>query len=115
MDKDEHPRPDTPLAALAAMKPAAYLINLARGGVVDEAALLDVLSRKRIAGAALDVFAEEPLPADHPFWAMEDVIITTHQGGFCDVYVNFAMPVILENLRRFLAGDSAGMVNLVKR
>ena len=100
---------------LAAMKPAAYLINLARGGVVDEAALLDVLSRKRIAGAALDVFAEEPLPADHPFWAMEDVIITTHQGGFCDVYVNFAMPVILENLRRFLAGDRAGMVNLVKR
>ncbi len=100
---------------LAAMKPSAYLINLARGGVVDEAALIDVLNRKCIAGAALDVFAEEPLPADHPFWAMEDVIITTHQGGFCDVYVNFAMPVITTNLRRFLAGDTAGMVNLIKR
>jgi D-2-hydroxyacid dehydrogenase (NADP+) len=100
---------------LAAMKPSAYLINLARGGVVDEAALIDVLSGNRIAGAALDVFAQEPLPADHPFWAMEDVIITTHQGGFCDVYVNFAMPVITQNLRRFLAGDTAGMVNLVER
>ena len=100
---------------LAAMKPTAYLVNLARGGVVDETALIDALVRKGIAGAALDVFAQEPLPADHPFWAMEDVIVTTHQGGFCDVYVDFAMPVITENLRRFLAGDTAGMVNLVKR
>ena len=70
---------------------------------------------KRIAGAALDVFAQEPLPADHPFWDMDEVIITTHQGGFCDVYVDFALPVIEENLRKFLAGDTAGMTNLVKR
>jgi phosphoglycerate dehydrogenase-like enzyme len=100
---------------LAAMKPGAYLVNLARGGVVDEAALIDALRNKRIAGAALDVFAQEPLPADHPLWDMDEVIITTHQGGFCDVYVDFAMPVIEQNLRRFLAGDTAGMINLVKR
>ena len=97
------------------MKPSAYLINLARGGVVDEAALIDALNGKRIAGAALDVFAQEPLPPDHPFWDMDNVIITTHQGGFCDVYVKFAMPVIEHNLRQFLAGDAAGMINLVKR
>ncbi|NDP41244.1 MAG: D-2-hydroxyacid dehydrogenase [Aromatoleum sp.] len=100
---------------LAAMKPGAYLVNLARGGVVDEAALIDALKSKRIAGAALDVFAQEPLPAEHPFWDMDEVIITAHQGGFCDVYVDFALPVIEENLRRFLAGDTAGMTNLVKR
>jgi phosphoglycerate dehydrogenase-like enzyme len=100
---------------LAAMKPGAYLVNLARGGVVDEAALMEALKNKQLAGAALDVFATEPLPADHPLWDMEQVIITTHQGGFCDVYVNFALPVIEQNLRRFLAGDTANMINLVKR
>jgi D-2-hydroxyacid dehydrogenase (NADP+) len=99
---------------LAAMKPGAYLVNLARGGIVDEEALIDALKSKRIAGAALDVFAQEPLPADHPFWDMDEVIVTTHQGGFCDVYVNFALPVIEENLRRFLAGNTAGMINLVR-
>ena len=100
---------------LAAMKPGAYLVNLARGGVVDETALMAALKSKQLAGAALDVFATEPLPMDHPLWDMESVIITTHQGGFCDVYVNFAMPVIEENLRKFIAGDTASMINLVKR
>jgi D-2-hydroxyacid dehydrogenase (NADP+) len=100
---------------LAAMKRSAYLVNLARGGIVDEAALIDALGSKRIAGAALDVFAEEPLREDHPFWSMDEVIITPHQGGFCDVYVDFAMPVIEANIRKFLSGDTAGMVNLVKR
>lgn len=100
---------------LTAMKPGAYLVNLARGNVVDEAALIDALNSRRIAGAALDVFSQEPLPADHPFWEMDNVIVTSHQGGFCDVYVRYAMPVIEENLRRFLAGDIAGMTNLVER
>jgi D-2-hydroxyacid dehydrogenase (NADP+) len=100
---------------LAAMKPGAYLVNLARGGVVDELALMEALKNQQLAGAALDVFATEPLPADHPLWDMEQVIITTHQGGFCDVYVNFALPVIEQNLRKFLAGDTANMINLVKR
>jgi D-2-hydroxyacid dehydrogenase (NADP+) len=97
----------------AAMKPSSFLVNLARGGVVDEPALVEALSAKRIAGAALDVFSQEPLPADHPFWAMHNVIITTHQGGFCDVYVDYALPTIEANMQKFLAGDIGGMINVV--
>jgi phosphoglycerate dehydrogenase-like enzyme len=97
----------------AAMKPGSFLVNLARGGVVDEAALVEALREGRIAGAALDVFVQEPLPADHPFWAMENVIITTHQGGFCDVYIDHAWPTLETNMQRFLAGDIGGMVNVV--
>jgi phosphoglycerate dehydrogenase-like enzyme len=99
---------------LAAMKPSSFLINLARGGVVDEAALIEALANKRIAGAALDVFSQEPLPADHPFWSMHNVIITTHQGGFCDVYVDYALPTVEANMRCFLAGDRSGMINVVE-
>jgi D-2-hydroxyacid dehydrogenase (NADP+) len=97
----------------AAMKPSSFLINLARGGVVDEAALVEALKSGRIGGAALDVFNEEPLPADHPFWSMRNVIITTHQGGFCDVYVDYALPTVEANMRCFLAGDIGGMINVV--
>jgi D-2-hydroxyacid dehydrogenase (NADP+) len=97
----------------AAMKPSSFLINLARGGVVDEAALIAALKTGRIGGAALDVFNEEPLPADHPFWAMENVLITTHQGGFCDVYVDYALPTVEANMKSFLAGDIGGMINIV--
>jgi D-2-hydroxyacid dehydrogenase (NADP+) len=98
---------------LAAMRPTSFLINLARGGVVDEAALVNVLQSKRIAGAALDVFNEEPLPQGHPFWAMENVIITTHQGGFCDVYIDYALPTVEANMRCFLSGNIGGMINVV--
>jgi phosphoglycerate dehydrogenase-like enzyme len=99
----------------AAMKPGAYFVNLARGGVVDEDALLRALREKKIAGAALDVFAKEPLPEDSPFWDMENVIVTQHQGGFFDGYPRFALPVIEENLRKYLTGDLKGMINVVKR
>src|SRR5262245_48063745 len=99
----------------AAMRPTSYLVNLARGGVVDEPALVEALKQGRIAGAALDVFTQEPLPEDHPFWKMENVIITPHLGGFCDVYVNYALPVVETNLRRFLAGDVKNMINVVQR
>ena len=99
----------------AAMKPTAHLVNLARGGVVDEEALMAALTTRRIAGAALDVFSEEPLPESHPLWAMDNVLITPHQGGFYDEYVNEALPVIEHNLRKFLAGDTNGMINLVRR
>jgi len=99
----------------AAMKPTSYLVNLARGGVVDEDAMMAALRQGRIAGAALDVFSQEPLPDSHPLWAMDNVIITPHQGGFYDDYVNEALPVIEHNLHKFLAGDTAGMINLVKR
>ncbi len=100
---------------LAAMKPRSYLINLARGGVVDEEALVETLRRGGIAGAALDVFNQEPLPADHPLWAFKNVIVTPHLGGFHDAYVDQALPVIEANMRKFLAGDAATMINLVKR
>jgi len=100
-------------AVFAAMKPTAFFVNLARGGVVDENALVAALRDKRIAGAALDVFVEEPLPTDHPFWDMDNVIITTHQGGFNDVYIDHAWPTLEANMRRFLAGDFAGMINVV--
>ena len=98
---------------LAAMKPTSYLINLARGGVVDEPALIEALNDKRLAGAALDVFSQEPLPVDHPLWSMPNVIITTHQGGFCDVYIDYALPTVETNMACFLKGDFNGMVNVV--
>jgi phosphoglycerate dehydrogenase-like enzyme len=97
----------------AAMKPTGFFVNLARGGVVDEPALVEALQTRRIAGAALDVFSEEPLPPDHPFWAMHNVIITTHQGGFCDVYIDYALPTVETNMRCFLNGDFGGMINVV--
>jgi phosphoglycerate dehydrogenase-like enzyme len=98
----------------AAMQPSSYLINVARGGVVDEDAMVDALREKKIAGAALDVFEEEPLPKDHPLWAMPNVIITTHQGGFCDTYVDLAMPILEHNMRCFLSGDFGKMMNVAK-
>lgn len=99
----------------AAMRPRSFLVNLARGGVVDEDALLEALRQGRIAGAALDVFAVEPLPEDHPFWGMENVIVTPHLGGFHDQYAEQALPTVEENLRRFLAGDFDNMINVVRR
>ena len=97
----------------AAMKPSSFLVNLARGGVVDEPALVEALKSGRIAGAALDVFNQEPLPADHPFWSMQNVLITTHQGGFCDVYIDYALPTVEANMRCFLTGDLGNMINVV--
>jgi phosphoglycerate dehydrogenase-like enzyme len=100
---------------LAAMKPSAFLVNLARGGIVDEEALVGALREKRLAGAALDVFAAEPLPEDHPLWSMDNVIVTPHLGGFHDQYAEEALPTVVENFRKFLAGDLDKMKNVVKR
>ena len=99
----------------SAMKPTCYFINLARGGVVDEEALIKALANGQIAGAALDVFNHEPLPEDHPFWTMQNVIVTPHLGGFYDGYAERALPVVEENMRRFLAGDTTKMINIVRR
>jgi D-2-hydroxyacid dehydrogenase (NADP+) len=99
----------------AAMKPTSYLINVARGGIVDEDALIEALESGKIAGAALDVFQEEPLPPEHPLWTTKNVIITPHLGGFCDVYAERALPTIVHNMERFLRNDIEGMVNVVRK
>ncbi len=99
---------------IGAMKADAYLINLARGGVVDEAALLDALRQKKIAGAALDVFEQEPLKAENALWDLDNVIITCHQSATHDGSARTNVPIINENIRRFLAGDLAGMKNVVR-
>jgi len=90
--------------ALAAMKPTAYLIDVSRGGVVDSLALLNALQGRRIAGAALDVFPEEPLPPDSPFWKLPNVIITPHVAGISRHYLQRAAELFAENLRRYLSG-----------
>lgn len=100
---------------MAAMKPSAFLINVARGALVDEPALIEALDSGTIAGAALDVFAEEPLPQGHPLYAMENVIVTAHMGGFHAGYPAEALPVVEENIRHFLAGEIDQMTNIVRR
>jgi len=102
-------------AIFSAMKPTSYFINLARGGVIDEEALIKALKEGQIAGAALDVFKDEPLPQEHPFWSMKNVIVTAHLGGFYDGYADHALPVVEENIRRFLSGDTMNMINTVRR
>jgi D-2-hydroxyacid dehydrogenase (NADP+) len=92
------------MAELRAMKPTAYLINIGRGGTVDERALEQALRERRLAGAALDVFAEEPLPAASPLWAMENVIITAHYAGMTPHYNERALAIFLDNLRRYREG-----------
>lgn len=89
---------------LAALKPSAYLVNIARGAVVDEQALIDALKTRKLAGAGLDVFAEEPLPVDSPLWGFPNVIITPHIGGWSADYKDRCLAVFSENLQCFLAG-----------
>jgi phosphoglycerate dehydrogenase-like enzyme len=89
---------------LTAMKPTAFLINMARGGVVDQNALLLLLQERKIAGAALDVFAEEPLPSNSPFWKLPNVIISPHIAGMSLYYDERAVDLFAENLRRYLSG-----------
>lgn len=96
---------------LAAMKPSAFLINLARGGVLDEDALLRALEKGQIAGAALDALSTEPLPKGHPLWSRPDVFISPHIGGFCDTYVRDAAMQFEESLKAFVAGMPERMIN----
>jgi D-2-hydroxyacid dehydrogenase (NADP+) len=90
---------------LALMKRSACLINVARGPVVDQEALIEALSEGRIAGAALDVFDPEPLPPDSPLWDMPNVIVTPHISGAIEGYGHRAAGVFIANLRRYLAGE----------
>jgi D-2-hydroxyacid dehydrogenase (NADP+) len=91
--------------ALRRMKRTAYLINVARGKIVDESALVRALEERWIAGAALDVFEHEPLPAESRLWRLPNVIITFHIAGTTPRYWERVTDVFGENLRRFLAGE----------
>ena len=100
---------------LNAMKPTAYLVNVARGGVVDEPALMAALAAGKIAGAGLDVFSQEPLSPDNPLWKTKNVTIFSHLGGYSQGYEDRAMPTIASNMAKFLAGDSKSMINIVRK
>jgi phosphoglycerate dehydrogenase-like enzyme len=100
---------------LAGMKPSAYLVNVARGGVADEKALIAALEKGTIAGAALDVFSQEPLPPDSPLWKTRNVTIFPHLGGYSAGYEDRAMPTIAENMRKFLNNDLKSMINIVRK
>jgi phosphoglycerate dehydrogenase-like enzyme len=100
---------------IAAMKPTAYFINGGRGQTVDEAALLAALQEGRIAGAGLDVFQKSPLPQDNPFWNLPNVFITPNVGGYIVEYEEQIMPIVVDNMRLFLAGRQNEMQNIVAR
>ena len=102
-------------ALFDAMKSSAYYISAGRGQTVDETALITTLRERRIAGAAFDVFQTEPLPPESPFWTLPNVFITPHVGGYVVEYEDFIMPVIVDNMRLFLAGRLDEMANIVTR
>ena len=96
---------------LVAMAEDAYLVNVSRGGVIDEQALIEALESGRIAGAALDVFETEPLPRESPLWEMDEVIVTPHIAGAHEEYADRVSELVRENFRRQEAGES--LVNRV--
>ncbi len=90
---------------LGLMKRSARLVNLGRGALVDEVALVEALRAQTIAGASLDVFDEEPLPPTHPFWEMPEVILTPHTSGLGPRYWERALEQFTDNLKRYVAGQ----------
>ncbi|PTX60704.1 phosphoglycerate dehydrogenase-like enzyme [Melghirimyces profundicolus] len=94
------------------MKPTACLINMARGAVVDEEALLNALTHRRIGGAVLDVFEQEPLPKEHPFWNLDNLLITPHVSGRSPMYMTRALELFHRNLVVYLSGEGK-VVNLL--
>ena len=95
---------------LALMKPTAILVNTARGGLVDKAALVDALRDGRLAGAALDVFHEEPIPAGDPMLTLPNVVLTPHNGGMTREVIDAGLLRAVENVERFLAGQPRDVV-----
>jgi phosphoglycerate dehydrogenase-like enzyme len=100
-------------AQLRSMKPAAVLINIARGAVVDEQALIRALREGWIAGAGLDVFEQEPLPPESELWGLENVILSPHISGGTEIYNQRAVRIFCDNLRHYLAGEP--LMNLADR
>jgi phosphoglycerate dehydrogenase-like enzyme len=98
----------------AAMKPSAFIINLARGDVIDEAAMIAALEAGKIAGAGLDVYAVEPPVASNPLWTMPNVMMSPRVGGMSDIYADQILPVVAHNLCAFIEGHTAEMNNLVR-
>jgi phosphoglycerate dehydrogenase-like enzyme len=92
-------------AAFQAMKPTAFLVNIARGDVCNEASLIRALEDQQIAGAALDVFHQEPLPSDSLLWKLPNVFISPHITGLTPQYDERVAMIFEENLRRYLAGE----------
>jgi phosphoglycerate dehydrogenase-like enzyme len=92
-------------AAFAAMKTTAVFVNIGRGSTVDERALIDALEGGVIAGAALDVFETEPLPADSPLWRMPNVLVSPHRAGDHEGWERDVVALFVDNLRRFVAGE----------
>jgi phosphoglycerate dehydrogenase-like enzyme len=100
-------------AELSSMQPHAFLINIGRGALIDQNALIMALQEQRLGGAALDVTDPEPLPADSPLWTMENVIITPHIAGLSAHYNDRIVDLLSENLRRYLTEKP--LLNLVQR
>jgi phosphoglycerate dehydrogenase-like enzyme len=98
-------------AELHAMKRSAFIVNVARGSIIDQAALIDALKNGVIAGACLDVFEVEPLPADSPLWTLPNVIVTPHIAGMREDYEERFIDIFLDNLGRF--ARNAPLRNLV--
>jgi phosphoglycerate dehydrogenase-like enzyme len=98
---------------LAAMKAGAHLINIGRGDLVDETALIEMLRTRKIAGAVLDVFQTEPLPEHHPFWQMDNVLVTPHISGNFEEYVDRIGEQFAENLARYARGEA--LLNVVDK
>jgi D-2-hydroxyacid dehydrogenase (NADP+) len=90
---------------VAAMKPTAVLVNIARGRLVDDDALVEALEAGRIAGAGLDAFPREPLPAESPYWRLPSVLVSPHTASFAGDYWAPVVDVFLENVRRFKARE----------
>jgi D-2-hydroxyacid dehydrogenase (NADP+) len=101
------------LKEFQAMKPSAYFINIARGAIVREADLVTALQQGLIKGAGLDVFADEPLPADSPLWDMENVIVTPHMAAISPYYLDRAVKLFTDNLTRYTQGRE--MFNVIDK
>jgi phosphoglycerate dehydrogenase-like enzyme len=91
---------------LGLLKPTAFVINYGRGGLIDEDALIAALQGGQLAGAALDVFAQEPLPAESPLWTLPNVILTPHIAGWTIRYDELCTQLFADNLKRYLAGEN---------